>query len=540
MVPGCARAVRRTSLATPSRRPPSSAPGATENDEGLSSTECIIAEPAGADRREAEGGGGPNERAVELNRVKAAEQQRDDWRRGRRRPSSTSRPSAASREEGAVPLREGEAQAAEAAIAKEKELEATREETREKGKVRVVCAPHPTFPIPYRPPPPPPSGGEGDGRLEKEHKKKMKEVTKREPRGAAAFKVFEREDTSCASRRDQKGQLKKGAAELEKLEVKAQAERHEAKTLEDDAARHGRDRPPRGRGGVGEKLESMYEGLKGVTAPIAREIEDPRSRAVRRRWASCRPSRWRRPNRSHRVEGGGGRRAKAAAEGESRTRSRRRAEGARRTPPRKAGEKRVPRHVDAEAASPTRRRRRRRGGARQARRGAHEPTGARRAAPEGGAAGVPRPGAPLATSAASPRNVACRRVRRARPLRGGDDDRAGGRRFAPRSSASSFIVLDKQATRAPDGPIATPDGSQRLYDLIDSDEQWRPAFYFALQARVGRRPASLQERSLPHSPHRTPPFHGAPGRRRSRAPSRRRRSGAAARRGGEVKDGGRS
>ena len=47
---------------------------------------------------------------------------------------------------------------------------------------------------------------------------------------------------------------------------------------------------------------------------------------------------------------------------------------------------------------------------------------------------------------------------------------------------ASFIVLDKQGHLAPRmAPIATPDGSQRLFDLIDSDEQWRPAFYFALQ-----------------------------------------------------------
>ena len=115
--------------------------------------------------------------------------------------------------------------------------------------------------------------------FEKEHKKKMKEVTKAEELLDAAqqqFKVFEREDTKLREqKKHQKGQLKKGAAEREKLEVKAQAERHEAKTLEDDAARHEKE-IGRLEGEVAteeKKLESMYEGLKGVTAPIAREIE---------------------------------------------------------------------------------------------------------------------------------------------------------------------------------------------------------------------------------------------------------------------------
>ena len=96
-------------------------------------------------------------RAVELNRVKAAEQQRDDLapRKAEAEQYIATEAQLNAKKGALYQLREGEAQAAEAAIAKEKEeLEATREETREKGKVRVVgparCVPpHPTFPIPY-------------------------------------------------------------------------------------------------------------------------------------------------------------------------------------------------------------------------------------------------------------------------------------------------------------------------------------------------------------------------------------------------------
>ena len=80
-------------------------------------------------------------RAVELNRVKAAEQQRDDLapRKAEAEQYIATEAQLNAKKGALYQLREGEAQAAEAAIAKEKEeLEATREETREKGKVRVV------------------------------------------------------------------------------------------------------------------------------------------------------------------------------------------------------------------------------------------------------------------------------------------------------------------------------------------------------------------------------------------------------------------
>ena len=97
-------------------------------------------------------------RAVELNRVKAAEQQRDDLapRKAEAEQYIATEAQLNAKKGALYQLREGEAQAAEAAIAKEKEeLEATREETREKGKVRRV-PPHPTFPIPHLTPPIPP------------------------------------------------------------------------------------------------------------------------------------------------------------------------------------------------------------------------------------------------------------------------------------------------------------------------------------------------------------------------------------------------
>ena len=78
-------------------------------------------------------------RAVELNRVKAAEQQRDDLapRKAEAEQYIATEAQLNAKKGALYQLREGEAQAAEAAIAKEKEeLEATREETREKGKVR--------------------------------------------------------------------------------------------------------------------------------------------------------------------------------------------------------------------------------------------------------------------------------------------------------------------------------------------------------------------------------------------------------------------
>ena len=106
-------------------------------------------------------------RAVELNRVKAAEQQRDDLapRKAEAEQYIATEAQLNAKKGALYQLREGEAQAAEAAIAKEKEeLEATREETREKGKVRPWggparrVTPHPTFPIPHLTPhlPPPP------------------------------------------------------------------------------------------------------------------------------------------------------------------------------------------------------------------------------------------------------------------------------------------------------------------------------------------------------------------------------------------------
>ena len=97
-------------------------------------------------------------RAVELNRVKAAEQQRDDLapRKAEAEQYIATEAQLNAKKGALYQLREGEAQAAEAAIAKEKEeLEATREETREKGKVRPWggparrVPPHPTFPIPH-------------------------------------------------------------------------------------------------------------------------------------------------------------------------------------------------------------------------------------------------------------------------------------------------------------------------------------------------------------------------------------------------------
>ena len=64
--------------------------------------------------------------------------------------------------------------------------------------------------------------------FEKEHKKKMKEVTKAEELLDAAqqqFKVFEREDTKLREqKKHQKGQLKKGAAELERKHKAKQEE----------------------------------------------------------------------------------------------------------------------------------------------------------------------------------------------------------------------------------------------------------------------------------------------------------------------------
>ena len=93
-------------------------------------------------------------RAVELNRVKAAEQQRDDLapRKAEAEQYIATEAQLNAKKGALYQLREGEAQAAEAAIAKEKEeLEATREETREKGKVRRVGpAPH----TPLTPPSP--------------------------------------------------------------------------------------------------------------------------------------------------------------------------------------------------------------------------------------------------------------------------------------------------------------------------------------------------------------------------------------------------
>ena len=104
-------------------------------------------------------------RAVELNRVKAAEQQRDDLapRKAEAEQYIATEAQLNAKKGALYQLREGEAQAAEAAIAKEKEeLEATREETREKGKVRRVgpCAlcpssPHLPHPRSHAPHPPP-------------------------------------------------------------------------------------------------------------------------------------------------------------------------------------------------------------------------------------------------------------------------------------------------------------------------------------------------------------------------------------------------
>ena len=105
-------------------------------------------------------------RAVELNRVKAAEQQRDDLapRKAEAEQYIATEAQLNAKKGALYQLREGEAQAAEAAIAKEKEeLEATREETREKGKVRVVgrraschASPHLPHPTSHAPHPPPP------------------------------------------------------------------------------------------------------------------------------------------------------------------------------------------------------------------------------------------------------------------------------------------------------------------------------------------------------------------------------------------------
>ena len=98
-------------------------------------------------------------RAVELNRVKAAEQQRDDLapRKAEAEQYIATEAQLNAKKGALYQLREGEAQAAEAAIAKEKEeLEATREETREKGKVRPCpSSPHLRHPISHPPPPPP-------------------------------------------------------------------------------------------------------------------------------------------------------------------------------------------------------------------------------------------------------------------------------------------------------------------------------------------------------------------------------------------------
>ena len=149
-----------------SQRPPLPPPQApTENDEGLLEyLEDIIGsnrlkEPIDEKQKAVEG---LNEkRAVELNRVKAAEQQRDDLapRKAEAEQYIATEAQLNAKKGALYQLREGEAQAAEAAIAKEKEeLEATREETREKGKVRSWAPTrsrraHPTFPIPSPPPP---------------------------------------------------------------------------------------------------------------------------------------------------------------------------------------------------------------------------------------------------------------------------------------------------------------------------------------------------------------------------------------------------
>ena len=94
--------------------------------------------------------------------MKAAEQQRDDLapRKAEAEQYIATEAQLNAKKGALYQLREGEAQAAEAAIAKEKEeLEATREETREKGKVRPWggparrVPPHPTFTTPYLTPP---------------------------------------------------------------------------------------------------------------------------------------------------------------------------------------------------------------------------------------------------------------------------------------------------------------------------------------------------------------------------------------------------
>ena len=102
-------------------------------------------------------------RAVELNRVKAAEQRRDDLapRKAEAEQYIATEAQLNAKKGALYQLREGEAQAAEAAIAKEKEeLEATREETREKGKVRPWGGPAAALShtprSPHLPLPPPP------------------------------------------------------------------------------------------------------------------------------------------------------------------------------------------------------------------------------------------------------------------------------------------------------------------------------------------------------------------------------------------------
>ena len=343
--------------------------------------------------------------------------------------------------------------------------------------------------------------------FEKEHKKKMKEVTKAEELLDAAqqqFKVFEREDTKLREqKKHQKGQLKKGAAELEKLEVKAQAERHEAKTLEDDAARHEKE-IGRLEGEVAteeKKLESMYEGLKGVTAPIAREIEgkqkerEPCAQAVGELQAAVKVAQTEADLIASKVAAGADAKAAAEAELASHKEQTKEQEGALKANAAevKAGEKRVASltaTLEAAVADEA------------------------KAAAAHGAARAKLDEARTSSTGASSRGVQKAALQKAFP---GQVHRLGdlggiAKEFdvavstacgaldhyvvatteiaqecvktlrAKELGVASFIVLDKQGHLAPRmAPIATPDGSQRLFDLIDSDEQWRPAFYFALQ-----------------------------------------------------------
>ena len=364
--------------------------------------------------------------------------------------------------------------------------------------------------------------------FEKEHKKKMKEVTKAEELLDAAqqqFKVFEREDTKLREqKKHQKGQLKKGAAELEKLEVKAQAERHEAKTLEDDAARHEKE-IGRLEGEVAseeKKLESMYEGLKGVTAPIAREIEgkqkerEPCAQAVGELQAAVKVAQTEADLIASKVAAGAEAKAAAEAELAAHKEQTKEQEGALKANAAevKAGEKRVASlTATLEAAV------------------ADEAT----AAAAHGAARAKLDEARTSSTGASSRGVQKAALQKAYP---GQVHRLGdlggiAKEFdvavstacgaldhyvvatteiaqecvktlrAKELGVASFIVLDKQGHLAPRmAPIATPDGSQRLFDLIDSDEQWRPAFYFALQVRLGHAPHLPY---LPYLPYLAPP-----------------------------------